>query len=150
MLITPLGIVILLLFVGIPAGIFLFSRWRKGGLSFRVSKETKGKQADNTMIIDDKRGIYFDAADHADMIPMTCRNNGQEYYVLKRANNVELPLDVPDSCIYYDPGEYGNVLTMKAHADLFERRRTMLQNIAPWALVVGMIVVGVFLIMATG
>lgn len=141
--ITPVGLIILLLFIGIPIGIFILNRWRKtGSFSFRFTR-SKGKEPDNTMLFDAKRGIYFERADHADLIPMTCRNNGLDYYVIKDSEQLE----VPDSCEYYDPGEYGNVLTMRAHADLFERRRTLLQNIAPWALVVGMIVVGIFLVM---
>lgn len=151
MLITPVGVVILLLVIGGPVGYLLFRKWRQGNLTIkRAQGGTRQGVLDNTIIVDAVRGIYTAYQESSDVIPMVSRNDGREYLVLRKTGEELTALEVPDSARYYDPREYGNVLTMKAHADLFERRRTLFQNIAPWALVVGLLIVGIITIVLAG
>jgi len=147
--ITPIGGIILAIVILGPLAFFLFRHYRQGNMTFKLSK-TDQKEPENTMILDASKGISFTNETHDDMLPMTCRNNGRDYYVVRKEDKANSQLEVPDTCGYYDPGEYANVLTMKAHADLFERRRTLFQNIAPWALVVCVLIVGIILIVLAG
>lgn len=147
------GILFLLAVIAVPIAIMVAKRWRKGNLAFNkgiIPRRNKEQVVlPNTMIVDDKRGIYFENREELEGIPMTCRNDGRDYMVLRQEDGITTLLEPPDTTEYYDPGEYGSVLVMKAHKDLFERRRTLLQGLAPWALVVTILILGIIWVIAS-
>lgn len=73
--------------------------------------------------------------------PQQCTNNSKWYYVhmWDIDKGILTPFVLPDSQ-YFDPREFANVIKMPAHKKLFERRVTLLQQIAPWAMVVAFVV----------
>ncbi|MFC1904960.1 hypothetical protein ACFLXT_04285 [Chloroflexota bacterium] len=73
-------------------------------------------------------------------------NDGRWYFIHYKnvSTNKLAPFYLPDQQ-YYDPGEFSNVIKMKAHMDLFERRQTMFQKLAPWALVVAILIISILM-----
>lgn len=72
--------------------------------------------------------------------PWQCTNDGKPYFL--NIYDIETgklkPLILPDSQ-YCDPQEFGNCLTMPAHKRQFERKASLLQQIAPGIMLIGFI-----------
>jgi len=88
-----------------------------------------------------------------------CRNDGIFYRVLIQAiDNAKSAVEyngrtfnefiLPDTQ-YRDPREFANNLNIPSHRRLAKRKATLIQNIAPWILVVAIIIMGIIFVMNT-
>lgn len=128
------GLIFLLLIFLIPAAIILINKWRKTGSLKPNIKFKKNTTAPNVCFISARKGEYYEYIEnpedkYPDVIPQLCRDNGNEYYVIRVENKEESEFFAPDSCRYYDPEEYAKVLMMKSNEKLFEKRALMPQVI---------------------
>jgi len=150
--ITLGGILFLVFLVLIVIAIILIKRWRKTGTFkfsiFSLFHPSDKKNEDNVCIIEHGRiySEYWEDDELTDYIPQLYRNNNKEYVVLQKINDKYIPYYPNDTTLYYDPGEWAQVLTMKANEELFKKRNTLFQHISVWALVVGLLIASVLII----
>ncbi len=103
-------------------------------------KKKEKPRVDNIITITPE-SVKFSYEEHPEGIPMRCRKNDREYVIRRQEGEADAKqLVIPDHTEHFDPREYGNVLGMPAHRKLFTRRGTLFGNLAPWSLVVAMII----------
>jgi hypothetical protein len=125
-------------------GVLLFQGIKSGGdVEYKLKKQATGPV--NAIILKPKT-MELTWIDDPDGFPMTVKNNGKDWYLYIEKDGVIQPYQLPDSMEYYDPGEYANVTEMPAHKKLFERQMTLLEQLTPGFLAIGMIIVVVALI----
>ena len=145
--VVALGVVLLW-----PLGAFLIYRsWHKQDDEVVIVGEDKPTVAVNCLNIYARKDtgtgkiypvkVAFEWMNNPVGQPQQCINNGRWYFVNVfdiKAQRL-IPLVLPDAQ-YFDPREFANVIKMPAHNNLFERRVTLFQKVAPWIMVAAFII----------
>lgn len=97
------------------------------------------RKDENDKLVPDK--IVFENVKRPLGQPQQCTNNGNWYFVhiFDLVTGKLKPFVLPDSQ-FFDPSEFGNVLEMPAHRRLFEKKISLLQKVAPWVMVVALLI----------
>ena len=129
--------------VGIGGGAFILWRARHRVTAPESAEVARGV---NALVLGDRR-VTLEEIPDPEGFPVRIVNNGKMVYLYQRTEAGDLsPYVLPDRTSYYDPEEFATAISMPAHAKLFERSQTLLEQLGPWAIVVGMLIVGVVLI----
>lgn len=85
--------------------------------------------------------VVFENVKHPLGQPSRCISDGRSYFVhiLDLATGKLVPFLLPDSQ-FFDPTEFGNVLEMPAHRRLFQRKVSLMQKVAPYVMLIALIV----------
>lgn len=158
-----LGVVGLFGFIG--GGIVSYLGFKKDDPGVMITK-VDGKQVKinaNSLVIADDKIQFVDSSLHPPWQRRKCRNDGKFYFVYIEETNPNSKLTLyepitgntkkfrqfvlPDTQ-YRDPREFANNLNIPAHRRLAQREASLLQKIAPFAIVAAIGIV-VLLIIAT-
>jgi len=77
-------------------------------------------------------------------------NDSKWYYLHYKLPDKDFKPYVLTDMQYFDPTEFGRVLTMPAHKDLFAYNPSLWQSLQPWLIIVGIIIVGVLMVIMAG
>lgn len=137
-----------LMLAGLGGGGFLLYRGIRAGKNVAVVTE-KGVQAiaDVNAIVIRKRTLTLDHLEDPKGFPVRVKNNGKLWHLYwERPDDTLEPYELPDGCQYFDPQEYASALSMPAHRKLFSHRQSLLEQLTPGFLAIGMIIAGIVLI----
>jgi hypothetical protein len=130
------------MFMAGGAGIFF---GLKSGESLTVKNQTRAAAGVINSLVISRDFVGFTQLQQDEMPTFQarkCRNDSKPYYVFKETGGVRERFVLPDTT-YRDPREVANYLNIPAHRRLAMREASLLQKIAPWAIVLAM--VGVFI-----
>jgi len=141
---------VLLMFFLVPGGGYLAYRGytkREKGFQILGSINKIGPEPNTLSIY--KNDVKFEYVENPKGYPWQCLNDGKYYYVQEETNAGDIRALILPDIIYRDPKEYANYLNLPAHGRLLKRRATLVQKLAPFAIVAGMGIVA-FLFLVTG